>query len=254
MKIGRASSRSTVRLSAFVPVPIILPVLFLRPRSNSHYQIVFYIVLVVASTIGALSPLLGFAAVEGTVRQIRQRITGIGSYIDVHRKSGSANICDQTAIVNKIKLDSRVVSVAPYISDVAIMEADDDSMVVEVRAVDPNAEAHTSHLADYTTPHVSLTQIENRETSGSQIIAGMGVAKSLHLRIGQAVTLSHTNGDPLLHPPILIDGVVAGIFHTGLSADNSIIVSIDDLSVLANIPTGCITGVSVLTEDIETSE
>jgi ABC-type lipoprotein release transport system permease subunit len=210
--------------------------------------------LVVASTVGALAPLLGLAAVEGTVRQIQQRITGIGSFIDVRKKGDAANTCDQVATMKSIQADPRVKSVAPYVTDFVIIETPEDSAGVPVKAVDPESEAHTSHLGDYAVPHSSVTRIGSKASPATQVIVGMAVAKALHLKVGQAVTLSHRSGDLLTHLPTLVGGEVAGIFHTGLSADNFIILSIDDLSALANVPPGCITGMSILTDDMATSD
>ena len=244
-----------LRLSASLPVPVLLPILFLKPRSRSSYQILFYIILIVASTVGALASLLGLAAVEGTVREVQQRITGIGSYIDINSKNQNAvpGMCDQEKTIGLIRAVPHVTSVAPYVISDSVIETADDSREVIVRAIEPESEARTSRIAAYVVPHDAMARLGTRRTSATPVLAGMSLAKTLRLKVGDKVVLTHSGGNILGRPPTLLDGIVVGVFHTGLATDNWIIVPIEDMLALADMPSGCATGYSVLTDDMASS-
>ena len=235
-------------------MPVLLPFLFLRPRSRSSYQILFYFVLVVASTVGALAPLLGLAAVEGTIQQVQQRITGIGSYIDISRHEiGYRPLnCDQAKTISTISAVPHVLSVAPYLVDYAIIEANEDSRQVTVRAIDPESEARTSRLSTLLS-HDALIRLGNKGASHIQALVGLTVARALNLNVGDSVALTHPGGGVAGHPQTALDGVVVGIFHSGLPADNTVILPISDMEKFADVPPGCVTGFSVLTDNIATS-
>jgi lipoprotein-releasing system permease protein len=208
-----------------------------------------------ASTLGALAPLLGLAAVEGTIRQVQQRITGIGSYIDVsERKQGNVpTTCDSGKVISLISAAPHVTSVAPYLNDQAIIETTEDSRAVAVKAIDPDSEARTTRLGAYVTPHDALDRLGSKEVPVTPILVGISVANALDLKTGETVALSHPSGNILGSPPMLLDGVVVGFLHTGLGTDGSIIIPIDNMAALANVPHGCVTGFSVLTDDMATS-
>ncbi|MBC3811070.1 MULTISPECIES: lipoprotein-releasing ABC transporter permease subunit [Undibacterium] len=165
----------------------------------------FGIALGVAALIIVLSVMNGFQ------KEVRDRMLSVLSHIEVFDAAGSMPDWKNTAL--QAQKNSSVVASAPYVDGQAMIIRDDVMRGVILRGVLPDQEPKVSEVAT----KIKVGRWEDLRPGEFNIILGTALASSLHVRVGDKVTLAAPEGQmtPAGMVPRLKAFNVVGIFDAG---------------------------------------
>lgn len=165
----------------------------------------FGIALGVAALIIVLSVMNGFQ------KEVRDRMLSVLSHIEVFDAAGSMPDWKNTAL--QAQKNSSVVASAPYVDGQAMIIRDDVMRGVILRGVLPDQEPKVSEVAT----KIKVGRWEDLRPGEFNIILGTALASSLHVRVGDKVTLAAPEGQmtPAGMVPRLKTFNVVGIFDAG---------------------------------------
>jgi len=165
----------------------------------------FGIALGVAALIIVLSVMNGFQ------KEVRDRMLSVLSHIEVFDAAGSMPDWKGTAL--QAQKNSSVIASAPYVDGQAMIIRDDVMRGVILRGVLPDQEPKVSEVAT----KIKVGKWENLRPGEFNIILGTALAASLHVRVGDKVTLAAPEGQmtPAGMVPRLKAFNVVGIFDAG---------------------------------------
>jgi len=165
----------------------------------------FGIALGVAALIIVLSVMNGFQ------KEVRDRMLSVLSHIEVFDAAGSMPDWKNTAL--EAQKNSSVVASAPYVDGQAMIIRDDVMRGVILRGVLPDQEPKVSEVAT----KIKVGRWEDLRPGEFNIILGTALASSLHVRVGDKVTLAAPEGQmtPAGMVPRLKAFNVVGIFDAG---------------------------------------
>lgn len=165
----------------------------------------FGIALGVAALIIVLSVMNGFQ------KEVRDRMLSVLSHIEVFDAAGSMPDWKNTAL--QAQKNSSVIASAPYVDGQAMIIRDDVMRGVILRGVLPDQEPKVSEVAT----KIKVGRWEDLRPGEFNIILGTALASSLHVRVGDKVTLAAPEGQmtPAGMVPRLKAFNVVGIFDAG---------------------------------------
>ena len=163
------------------------------------------IALGVAALIVVLSVMNGFQ------KEVRDRMLSVLAHIEVSGASGALPDWQQTA--REAFMDKDVKGAAPYVAGQAMMTRDDTVRGVVVRGVLPAEEPKVSDVVG-TIKQGSFNDLRAGEFN---IVLGLELARAMHARVGDKVTLIAPQGQvtPAGVIPRLKQFTVVGIFEAG---------------------------------------
>ena len=163
------------------------------------------IALGVAALIVVLSVMNGFQ------KEVRDRMLSVLAHIEVSDASGALPDWQQTA--REAFMDKDVKGAAPYVAGQAMMTRDDTVRGVVVRGVLPAEEPKVSDVVG-TIKQGSFNDLRAGEFN---IVLGLELARAMHARVGDKVTLIAPQGQvtPAGVIPRLKQFTVVGIFEAG---------------------------------------
>ena len=163
------------------------------------------IALGVAALIVVLSVMNGFQ------KEVRDRMLSVLAHIEVSDARGALPDWQQTA--REAFMDKDVKGAAPYVAGQAMMTRDDTVRGVVVRGVLPAEEPKVSDVVG-TIKQGSFNDLRAGEFN---IVLGLELARAMHARVGDKVTLIAPQGQvtPAGVIPRLKQFTVVGIFEAG---------------------------------------
>lgn len=163
------------------------------------------IALGVAALIVVLSVMNGFQ------KDVRDRMLGVVSHIEVFAPQGAA-LPDPALTLAQARRHPEVLGAAPFVSAQALLARGEDMKGVLVRGIDPALEGAVTELAAG-----NARALERLAPGAFGVVLGVELARSLGLRIGDAVTLIAPAGQltPAGVVPRLKQMTVAGLFDSG---------------------------------------
>ncbi|MCB2018558.1 MAG: lipoprotein-releasing ABC transporter permease subunit, partial [Hydrogenophaga sp.] len=164
------------------------------------------IALGVAALIVVLSVMNGFQ------KEVRDRMLGVLSHIELYAPGGAAIPDLQTAIA-AVKKHPEVIGVAPYVGEQALLARGEDMKGTIVRGIDPAQEPQVADIAK----DLSQTVLPRLVPGEFNVILGGELARSLGVGLGDTVTLIAPSGQvtPAGVVPRVRQLTVAGTFDSG---------------------------------------
>ena len=162
--------------------------------------------------LGVAALIIVLSVMNGFQREVRDRMLGVVSHIEVYAADGGA-LSDWQATLNQIKANPAVVGAAPFVAAQALVARGDDMKGVLVRGIDPVLEPQVSDLQSD-----MQAQVLNRLQPGQfGLVLGRDLAQNLGAMPGELVTLVSPSGQvtPAGVVPRMKQMTVLGTFSSG---------------------------------------
>ena len=189
--------------------------------------------------LGVAALIIVLSVMNGFQKEVRDRMLGVVSHIEVFAQGGSA-LPDLQRTLREVRANPQVLGAAPFIATQALLARGEDMKGAIVRGIDPALEPDVTDLA-----------VELKKSSLARLIAGdFGVvlggelARSLGVRVGDKVTLVAPSGQvtPAGVVPRLKQMTVVGTFDSGHYEYDSalVLMHMDDAAKIFRLegPTG----------------
>ncbi len=162
--------------------------------------------------LGVAALIIVLSVMNGFQKEVRDRMLGVISHIEVFSPSGGA-LPDPQKTLAEIRANPQVVGAATFISSQALLARGDEMKGTLVRGIDPALEGEVTDLA------VPLKDsVFPRLVSGAfGVVLGNELALSMGVRVGDTVTLIAPSGQvtPAGVVPRLKQMTVVGTFNSG---------------------------------------
>ena len=162
--------------------------------------------------LGVAALIIVLSVMNGFQREVRDRMLGVVSHIEVYAFDGGA-LPDVQATLAQVKANPAVVGAAPFISAQALLARGDDMKGVLVRGIDPALEPQVSDLQSD-----MQAQVLSRLLPGVfGVVLGRDLAQNLGVMPGELVTLVSPSGQvtPAGVVPRMKQMAVLGTFSSG---------------------------------------
>jgi lipoprotein-releasing system permease protein len=162
--------------------------------------------------LGVAALIIVLSVMNGFQKEVRDRMLGVLSHIEVFTPSGEA-IPDLATTLTEIGRHPQVVGAAPFIGAQALIARGEDMKGAIVRGIDPALEPSVTELA----AQLSQTVLPRLVPGEFGIVLGGELARSLGVRQGDTVTLIAPSGQvtPAGVVPRIKQMTVVGVFDSG---------------------------------------
>ena len=162
--------------------------------------------------LGVAALIIVLSVMNGFQREVRDRMLGVVSHIEVYAVDGGA-LPDWQATLNQVKANPAVVGAAPFVAAQALVARGDDMKGVLVRGIDPALEPQVSDLQSDMQAQV-LSRLQPGQFG---LVLGRDLAQNLGAMPGELVTLVSPSGQvtPAGVVPRMKQMSVLGTFSSG---------------------------------------
>ena len=162
--------------------------------------------------LGVAALIIVLSVMNGFQREVRDRMLGVVSHIEVYAFDGGA-LPDWQATLSQVKANPAVVGAAPFVAAQALLARGDDMKGVLVRGIDPALEPQVSDLQSDMQAQV-LSRLQPGQFG---LVLGRDLAQNLGAMPGELVTLVSPSGQvtPAGVVPRMKQMTVLGTFSSG---------------------------------------
>ncbi|MFZ6658004.1 lipoprotein-releasing ABC transporter permease subunit [Undibacterium sp. TJN19] len=181
-------------------------------RSGRNSFISFISLISMAGiTLGVAALIIVISVMNGFQKEVRDRMLSVLAHIEVFDASGSLPDWKSTAL--QAQKNPAVKGTAPYVDGQAMIIRDEVMRGVILRGVLPDEEPKVSEVAT----KIKYGKWSDLRPGEFNIVLGAALANSLHVRIGEKITLAAAEGQmtPAGMVPRLKAFNVVGIFEAG---------------------------------------
>jgi lipoprotein-releasing system permease protein len=181
-------------------------------RSGGNGFISFISMISMAGiALGVAALIVVLSVMNGFQKEVRDRMLSVLSHVEVFDLSGS--LPDWQATSTEVKKNPAVIGTAPYVEAQALIVRDDVMRGVILRGIMPAEEPKVSDVAS----KIKAGKLTDLQEGEFNIILGAELARSLHVRPGDKVTLAAPEGQltPAGTVPRLKAFTVTGVFEAG---------------------------------------
>jgi lipoprotein-releasing system permease protein len=183
-------------------------------RASPHRGFVSLIagIAIVGLALGVAVLIVVLSVMNGFEEVLRTRILGLTAHATISGIEG--RIPNWRADMAKLQGFPGISGEAPYIEEQGLMTHGDKASGVQLRGIDPQAEAHVVDL----TPHLLSGRLADLTPGSYRVILGKALAEQLGVKVGDRVVLIVALGDvtPLGVLPRMRAFEVAGILSVGM--------------------------------------
>ncbi|HOO78567.1 MAG TPA: lipoprotein-releasing ABC transporter permease subunit [bacterium] len=224
--------------------PVWISLRYLRFRGNRSFVSAITLISIAGVAVGVMTLMVVMAVMSGFDRQLKDKFLGIYGHVVV---TAQGEIRDYLDLEERLEKLDGVAATAPSITGQIIVRTHNRALGVNLRGIDPEAEARVGKLGEY--------MIEGELDPGENgIVIGSQLADLYRLRLGDRVLLvSPSEG---LTPGSVAGGrekfTVSGIFKSGMAQYDLELayVSLDAARRLFGLGPG-VTGISLKVDDVE---
>lgn len=169
-------------------------------------------------SIGVMVIIVGLSAINGFKHELEKRVLAVIPHAQlegVDTYLSSWKDMRVTAVANP-----RVEAGAPYVTFIALLEKNTNFKLVQIRGIDPNAEATVSNIGNYVLDQGWQSLVPGNRS----IVLGKGIADYLNVNIGDWFTalISSPDSEFKLRAPKRIRLQVSGILSLGGKVDHGL--------------------------------
>ncbi len=182
-------------------------------RRSSRNSFISFISLISMAGIalGVAALIVVLSVMNGFQKEVRDRMLSVLAHIEVFDARGAIpdwKLTAQEAFANK-----EVTGAAPYVESQILMMREDVMRGVVIRGVLPQEEPKVSDVVT----QVKVGKLDNLKPGEFNIVLGSELARMLHVKLGEKVTVMAPQGQVMLTgvTPRLKQFTVAGIFDAG---------------------------------------
>lgn len=224
------------------PVEFFIATRHLRSRNRSRFVSFIALISLLGIALSVAVLIIVLSVMNGFEFEVRQRILSVVSHGSI---SGLDGRLEDWEVLNEISSSQAgITATAPFVSGQGMLVGPEGVAGIEMRGIDPAAEAQISGVADLITEG-GLDRLESR---AYRIVIGQELANRLGVALGEKIVLLTTQGSitPAGLMPRMRRFEVAGIFYAGMyEFDRSLAyVHIDDAARLMRLG-DAVTGISI---------
>jgi len=241
-------SRRPLWLSV-APLPLALPLNFLRRRTATRLNRFFSVVTVAATFLSSIFLLLVLAGTNGANIELRNKISGLDSHVLVRRSNSYETVCDVEDVSRRINALPGVTAVAPYVwADVQLQTASGFVAPARIKGIVPAQEGRATDINEYVSSH-DVSKVLPAGGPELPIVLGKKLASRLGLRPGQSITIMKPGMSTRFYP-----GTVTGIFASGTLHDSELAyTTLGGGQNIRGLTATCVNAIAVRTADPMTS-
>ena len=185
---------------------------YVRSRTSNSFVSLISLISMLGIAIAVSVLIVVLSVVNGFERELKDRLLAMTAHASI--EGMQAELADWESLVAAAPDNPRVVAAAPYLDGQALMIFGEALSGVELRGVDPEAEARVSGVGDVFTEG----QLADLEPGGFRIALGTELAATLGAGIGDKVTITLAEGivTPAGVLPRTKRFTVSGIYRVGM--------------------------------------
>jgi len=185
---------------------------YVRSRSSNSFVSLISAISILGIAIAVAVLIIVLSVVNGFDRELRERLLTMTAHGNVEAVDGELG--EWTALSAKAMSNPRVRAAAPYVSGQSLLVIGERLSGVEMRGIDPAAEALVSGIESVMTEG----QLDSLESGTFNIILGVELANALQAGIGDKVTVILAQGivTPAGVLPRTKRFTVSGLYRVGM--------------------------------------
>jgi lipoprotein-releasing system permease protein len=185
---------------------------YVRSRSSNSFVSLISMISILGIAIAVAVLIVVLSVVNGFERELKERLLAMTAHASIEGASGE--LTDWQSLVDAAPDNARVTAAAPYLDGQALMVFGEALSGVELRGVDPDAEAMVSGVDEV---FIDGT-LSDLEAGRFRIALGVELATELGVEIGDKVTITLAEG--LVTPAGVVPRTkrftVSGIYRVGM--------------------------------------
>ena len=187
---------------------------YLLARRRQAFISLISLISMLGVAVGVMALVIALALMTGLQGELRDRLLGATAHVYVLKAGG---LPDYDAEVARLKAVPGVSGAAPAIIDKALVTTDAGSQFITIKGIDPALEGGVTDLGRSMTAG-TLVDLARSVDEVPGIVLGEGLAASLNVRVGGAVTLLTPSGtlSPMGMMPRPRRATVTGIYSLGI--------------------------------------
>ncbi len=185
---------------------------YVRSRSSNSFVSLISMISMLGIAIAVAVLIVVLSVVNGFERELKDRLLAMTAHASIEGAGGE--LSDWEALVAAAPANPRVTSAAPFLDGQALMIFGEALSGVELRGVDPAAEARVSGVDEVFT----AGSLDDLEAGRFRIALGVELAEALDVGLGDKVTVTLAEGvvTPAGVIPRTRRFTVAGIYRVGM--------------------------------------
>jgi len=211
-----ANSRAAPGLFTFMQIPYELALGWRYTRAGRATRRNGFIsfisgVSMLGIALGVAALIIVLSVMNGFQKEVRDRMLSVVSHIEIFAPQGAA-LPDMARTLAEARANPNVVGAAPFVAAQALLARGEDMKGALVRGIDPSREGEVTDLAA-----ANVEALKALVPGEFRVVLGSELARSLGVRVGDAVTLIAPGGQvtPAGVVPRLKQMTVAGTFNSG---------------------------------------
>lgn len=201
----------------FKPLPLFIGLRYVRAKRSNHFISFISLVSTLGIGLGVAVLITVLSVMNGFDQELKTRILGMMPHLIV--LGDQAELSDWQQGIDTLKAQPGVHAVSPFVETAGMMSTPGRTNFVQVVGLDPRQHAAYQYLNE----HMTEGRLQSLEPGAFQIILGAQLARNLHVRPGDFVTLAvpETSLTPAGLVPRFKRFQVSGIFKVDYEYDAS---------------------------------
>jgi lipoprotein-releasing system permease protein len=195
------------------PYELFIGLRYTRAKRRNHFISFISLISMVGIALGIIVLITVLSVMNGFQQELRARILGVGSHVEISEFSGS--LSDWPAIARGAASNKAVIGTAPYIMAQGMLAFDQAVQGALIRGILPSEERKVAEIGE----HMKAGRLEDLRPGEFGIVLGVELARSLGVRLGDKVTVIAPQGNvtPAGILPRLKQFTVVGLFEVDMN-------------------------------------
>jgi len=231
-----------------LPFELFVGLRYTRAKRRTHFISFISMISMLGIALGIAALITVMSVMNGFEKEIRARILGAAAHIQVFSEEGG--IGPWQGLMAGLRKNPEVTGAAPFVQGQGLLSTGTSVRGVFVRGVVPELE---DQVADFG-QHMRFGKLEALKPGEFSMVIGIGIARALHLNVGDRVTLISPQGQvtPAGLMPRLKQFTVGGIFSMDHNEYDSalVLINMHDAQVLYRLGED-VSGIRLKVRDVD---
>jgi len=194
---------------ALQPFELFVGLRYTRAKRRNHFISFISLISMLGIALGITALITVMSVMNGFEREIRDRILGVASHIQVLGVDG--RLAGWERVAAQAKANPAVLDAAPFVNGQGLLSSGQVVRGVVVRGIDPALEEKVSDIGR----HVKAGRLSDLRPGEFGIVLGADLARSLRVQVGEKIVLITPQGQvtPAGMVPRLKQFKVVGLFR-----------------------------------------
>ena len=231
-----------------LPFELFVGLRYTRAKRRTHFISFISMISMLGIALGIAALITVMSVMNGFEKEIRSRILGAAAHIQVFSEDGG--IASWQGLMQDLRKHPEVTAAAPFVQGQGLLSTGTSVRGVFVRGVVPELE---DQVADFG-QHMREGTLTALKPGDFSMAIGIGIARALHLSVGDRVTLISPQGQvtPAGLMPRLKQFTVGGIFAMDHNEYDSalVLINMHDAQVLYRLGED-VSGIRLKVRDVD---